>query len=74
MLDSVHLYVDDIRPVIWNDEAYDHLVYPEEQKDLVLTFVKSHQQTKTGLNDVIAGKGGYSTAPPVSHQLIKGNP
>ena len=41
----------------WNDEAYDHLVYPEEQKDLVLTFVKNHQQMKEGVNDVIVGKG-----------------
>ena len=49
--------MDDIKPVAWNDEAYDHLVYPEEQKDLMLTFVKNHQLMKTGLNDVIAGKG-----------------
>lgn len=49
-------YVDDIKPVVWNDEAYDHLVYPEEQKDLVLTFVENHQRTK-GVDDVIMGKG-----------------
>ncbi len=53
----VRFYIDDIRPVSWNDEAYDHLVYPEEQKDLVLTFVRNHQQMKAGLNDVIVGKG-----------------
>ena len=49
-------YVDDIKPVVWNDEAYDHLVYPEEQKDLVLTFVENHQRTK-GVDDAIMGKG-----------------
>ena len=53
----VKFYVDDIRAVKWNDEAYDHLVYPEAQKDLVLTFVENHQRTKAGLDDVIAGKG-----------------
>jgi hypothetical protein len=53
----VNFYVDDIKPVVWNDEAYDHLVYPEEQKNLVLTFVEHHQRTKEGVDDVIMGKG-----------------
>lgn len=53
----VNFYVDDIKPVVWNDEAYDHLVYPEEQKELVLTFVENHQRTKEGVDDVIMGKG-----------------
>jgi hypothetical protein len=43
--------------VVWNDEAYSHLVYPEEQKDLVLTFVDNHQRLKTRVDDVIMGKG-----------------
>ena len=54
---TVKFYVDDIRPLQWNDEAYDHLVYPEGQKDLVLTFVENHQRTKAGFDDVIVGKG-----------------
>lgn len=53
----VNFFVDDITPVGWNDEAYGHLVYPEEQKDLVLTFVENHQRLKTGVDDVIIGKG-----------------
>jgi len=53
----VNFYIDDIRPVNWNDDAYDHLVYPEEQKDLVLTFVENHQRMKAGVDDVIMGKG-----------------
>jgi SpoVK/Ycf46/Vps4 family AAA+-type ATPase len=53
----VNFYVDDIKPVAWNDEAYNHLVYPEEQKDLVLTFVENHQRMKAGVDDVIMGKG-----------------
>jgi SpoVK/Ycf46/Vps4 family AAA+-type ATPase len=43
--------------MVWNDEAYDHLVYPEEQKDLVLSFVDNHKRTKQGIDDVIMGKG-----------------
>jgi hypothetical protein len=55
----VNFYVDDIRPLIWNDEAYDHLVYPEEEKNLVLTFVENHQRTKERVDDVIMGKGRW---------------
>ncbi|MAD85536.1 MAG: hypothetical protein CL912_21460 [Deltaproteobacteria bacterium] len=55
---QVNFYVDDLQPVVWNDEAYGHLVYPEEQKDLVLTFVDNHQRMKARVDDVIMGKGG----------------
>jgi hypothetical protein len=62
LINVVHFYVDDIEPVVWNDEAYGHLVYPEEQKDLVLTFVDNHQRLKGGVDDVIMGKGKYQSA------------
>jgi ATP-dependent Lon protease len=54
---AVNFYVDDIKPINWNDDAYDHLVYQEEQKDLVLTFVDNHKRLKHGVDDVIVGKG-----------------
>jgi SpoVK/Ycf46/Vps4 family AAA+-type ATPase len=41
----------------WNDDAYDHLVYDEKQKDLVLSFVENHKRTKSSVDDVIMGKG-----------------
>jgi hypothetical protein len=51
--------------MVWNDEAYDHLVYDEQQKDLVMSFVENHgaaaekrRQNKV-LRDVIAGKGEF---------------
>jgi SpoVK/Ycf46/Vps4 family AAA+-type ATPase len=56
----LQFYVDDVEPVVWNDDAYEHLVYPEEQKDLVLSFVENHQRTRTSgleMDDVIKGKG-----------------
>ncbi|KAL2263308.1 hypothetical protein VTK26DRAFT_7361 [Humicola hyalothermophila] len=63
----VSFFVEDIRPVAWNDEAFDHLVYDEQQKDLVMSFVESHCGRGAGvggggarakaLEDVIAGKG-----------------
>jgi SpoVK/Ycf46/Vps4 family AAA+-type ATPase len=52
----VSFFVDDISPMVWNDKAYEHLVYDEQQKDLVLSFVENHGQRKTA-EDVILGKG-----------------
>jgi hypothetical protein len=62
------MYVDDLRPMEWNTEAYSHLVYPEEQKDLVFSFVANHRSNdqdeanpfggiSSGFTDVIKGKG-----------------
>ncbi|EEQ89779.1 hypothetical protein RJZ56_001732 [Blastomyces dermatitidis] len=50
-------YVDELKPVEWNDEAYGHLVYDQQQKDLVLSFVENHHGTQRQHDDVIAGKG-----------------
>ncbi|GKT83821.1 AAA family ATPase [Colletotrichum tofieldiae] len=51
-------YVEDIEPIVWNDKAYDHLVYDEQQKDLVLSFVENHGlANKNAMDDVIVGKG-----------------
>ncbi|KIN00164.1 hypothetical protein OIDMADRAFT_104143 [Oidiodendron maius Zn] len=53
----LNFFVDDIKPINWNDDAYDHLVYHEEQKDLVLSFVDNHKRLRHGVHDVIIGKG-----------------
>ncbi|KAK1585025.1 ATPase [Colletotrichum navitas] len=51
-------YVEDIAPIVWNDTAYDHLVYDEQQKDLVLSFVENHGRGgRSAMEDVIVGKG-----------------
>jgi hypothetical protein len=45
--------------VEWNKNAYDHLVYDEQQKDLLLSFVQNHGNTgHQPTEDVIKGKGG----------------
>jgi SpoVK/Ycf46/Vps4 family AAA+-type ATPase len=54
---TVAFYVEDIEPMVWNDKAYEHLVYDEQQKDLVLSFVENHGHTKNVMEDVIVGKG-----------------
>lgn len=38
----LQFYVEDIEPMVWNDAAYSHLVYDEQQKDLILSFVQNH--------------------------------
>ncbi|KAK1828972.1 ATP-dependent zinc metalloprotease YME1L1 [Podospora conica] len=56
----VSFFVEDISPMTWNAGAFDHLVYDEQQKDLVMSFVESHgeqRRTRTALEDVIVGKG-----------------
>lgn len=50
-------HVDDVKPLVWNDDAYGHLVFPEGQKDLLLTFVDNHKRLKAGVDDVVKGKG-----------------
>jgi len=42
---------------VWNDQAFEHLVYDEQQKDLVLAFVENHNNTTPMPGDVIKGKG-----------------
>lgn len=54
---TVNFYVEDIEQVKWNDEAYDHLVYDEQQKDLILSFVEHHYSSMKMSDDVITGKG-----------------
>ena len=50
-------YVEDIKPMKYNEQAFDHLVYDEQQKDLVLSFVENHGKSRSQLEDVILGKG-----------------
>lgn len=60
--------MEDIGPIKWNDEAFDHLVYDEQQKDLVLSFVESHNHSsQQQLDDVVMGKG---SSPSASHTHI----
>ncbi|KAH6880065.1 P-loop containing nucleoside triphosphate hydrolase protein [Thelonectria olida] len=56
----VQFYVEDIESMVWNAHAFDHLVYDDQQKDLVLSFVENHTLTKgssAAMEDVIVGKG-----------------
>jgi hypothetical protein len=63
-------FVEDVTPMVFNDDAYDHLVYNEQQKDLIMSFVESHcgnetaaQKHPKAMEDVIAGKGKFAAEP-----------
>jgi SpoVK/Ycf46/Vps4 family AAA+-type ATPase len=43
--------------MVWNASAWDHLVYDDQAKDLVLAFVENHNNAKPLMGDVIVGKG-----------------
>ena len=49
--------------MIWNDTAFDHLVYDEQQKDLVMSFVEHHGKKQPAFDDVIVGKGKTCILP-----------
>ena len=46
-----------IKDFDWNFAAIDYLVYSEDRKSLLLTFVDHHKSTSKRSDDVIAGKG-----------------
>jgi len=53
-----------VHPIVWNDRAFDSLVAPPEQKDLILAFAqtqadlaKKSNRSRHSFDDVIQGKG-----------------
>ncbi|KAI9658680.1 MAG: hypothetical protein M1821_002240 [Bathelium mastoideum] len=53
----LEFYIDSVEDVTWNEDAFDSLVAPPEQKDLVLAFAQSQSKNREGFDDVIQGKG-----------------
>lgn len=50
-------YIDNIQDIVWNTDAFDSLVAPQEQKDLILAFAEAQNKTQTSFDDFIQGKG-----------------
>jgi ATP-dependent 26S proteasome regulatory subunit len=50
-------FVDNVSEIEWNTNAFDSLVLPEDQKDLILSFTESQVINSAGFDDVIQGKG-----------------
>jgi hypothetical protein len=49
--------VERISKLDLNSDAFDHLVHPDRNKDLVCSVVEDHKNYASSQDDVIAGKG-----------------
>jgi hypothetical protein len=50
-------YVDKIADVVYNADAFDSLLLPDAQKQIILSLVRAHTDTRLTFDDIIAGKG-----------------
>jgi ATP-dependent Lon protease len=50
-------YIDLIKDIKFSENAFDALVLPEDQKELILSFAESQAMNRTAFDDVISGKG-----------------
>lgn len=50
-------FVEKITPITWSNTAYQSLVLPNDQKELILAFAESQVKNKNSFDDVIQGKG-----------------
>ena len=50
-------YIDRITDIDFNTNAFESLVLPEDQKELILSFAESQTMHTTTFDDVISGKG-----------------
>lgn len=53
----LEFFVEQVDEILWNNNAFDKLVLPEDQKELVLAFSESQIEGGAGFDDVISGKG-----------------
>ncbi|KAF2263488.1 P-loop containing nucleoside triphosphate hydrolase protein [Lojkania enalia] len=50
-------FLDLVKEIKFNDSAFESLVLPEDQKELILSFAESQSMNKSIFDDVISGKG-----------------
>lgn len=64
----VSFSIDSVRDIEWSDSAFQSLVLPAKQKELVLAFAESQVKYKGAFDDVIQGKGLFTwkMIPPLS--------
>jgi hypothetical protein len=53
----LEFFVPLVGDIVWNEDAFDRLVLPDDQKELVLSFSESQVQNRAAFDDVISGKG-----------------
>ena len=53
----VTFFIDTVEEVKWNARAFESLVLPSDNKELILALTESQVQNKETFDDVIQGKG-----------------
>lgn len=53
----LEFFVDQVGEIVWNNNAFDKLVLPDDQKELILAFSESQLDGGSAFDDVISGKG-----------------
>lgn len=53
----LEFFVDQVGEIVWNNDAFDKLVLPDDQKELILAFSESQLEGGAAFDDVISGKG-----------------
>ena len=50
-------YIEQVGDIQFSDDAFDKLVLPDDQKELIMAFSESQLQGGCAFDDVISGKG-----------------
>ncbi|KAI1135019.1 P-loop containing nucleoside triphosphate hydrolase protein [Hypoxylon sp. FL0543] len=53
----VYLYVDHVKDIVWNDDAFEKLVLSPEYKKIIWAFVDAQLSGSDDFDDVVRGKG-----------------
>jgi uncharacterized protein DUF7025 len=70
----VNLFVNCIKEIHFSENAFDRLVLPIKQKELILGFTESQKAYKEQFDDVIEGKGKGSSFMPMLCYLKANSP
>lgn len=55
--DWLNFFVNSVKDIEWQTDAFDRLVLPKNQKELILGFTESQRKYRDTFDDVIEGKG-----------------
>lgn len=53
----LEFYLDLVKDITFSDDAFDSLVIPEDQKEIILAFAESQASNSKVFDDVVSGKG-----------------
>ncbi|KAF4977276.1 hypothetical protein FZEAL_6164 [Fusarium zealandicum] len=53
----MEFFIDEVTEVKFNGQAFNSLVLPQDQKELILAFAQSQVKYKDAFDDIISGKG-----------------